>query len=84
MHLRKVIIKIALPKKSGYKLTTHSLSSVYNEANKFEFPDFRVNSGDDLLIFGESGIGKTTLFHLISALLKPKFGKTILGETVCH
>jgi putative ABC transport system ATP-binding protein len=62
-------------------LTTRSLSFEYDEFNRFEFPDLQVDYGSDLLILGESGIGKTTLLHLISGLLKPKTGKISIDGT---
>jgi len=62
-------------------LTTQSLSFEYDEFNRFEFPDLQIDYGSDLLILGESGIGKTTLLHLISGLLKPKKGKISIDGT---
>ena len=62
-------------------LSTHSLSFEYDEFNQFEFPDLELNEGDDLLILGESGIGKTTFLHLISGLLKLKTGKIFIDGT---
>lgn len=63
-------------------LTTDSLSFAYDEQNQFQFPDIKVDDGEDLLILGESGIGKTTLLHLVSGLLKPKIGKITINGTV--
>jgi len=62
-------------------LTTESLSFEYDPANRFEFPDLFLDYGADLLILGESGIGKTTLLHLISGLLRPKSGKVFIDGT---
>lgn len=62
-------------------LTTQSVSFEYNQSNSFEFPDIELSEGSNLLILGESGVGKTTLLHLIGGLLKPKTGKISIGET---
>ncbi|WP_200980119.1 ABC transporter ATP-binding protein [Echinicola sp. 20G] len=62
-------------------ITTRSVSFEYNETNQFEFPDLSVSEGSDLLVLGESGIGKTTFLHLIAGLLKPKTGNIKIGET---
>ncbi|GGF40046.1 ABC transporter ATP-binding protein [Echinicola rosea] len=62
-------------------LITQSVSFEYNKDNQFEFPDLNVPEGTDLLILGESGVGKTTFLHLIAGLLKPKNGSIQIGET---
>ncbi|WP_192349003.1 ABC transporter ATP-binding protein [Algoriphagus sp. Y33] len=59
-------------------LTIQSLSFEYDLYNRFEFPDIQINEGQDLLVFGESGIGKTTYLHLIAGLLKPKTGRILI------
>lgn len=56
-------------------LISHSLSFQYNASNRFEFPDIVLDRGENLLILGESGIGKTTLLHLLAGLLKPASGR---------
>ena len=55
-------------------LKTRALHFTYDERNEFHFPDINLDEGADLLILGESGIGKTTLLHLIAGLLPPKSG----------
>ena len=55
-------------------IKTSALSYQYEKANPIEFPDFEVKSGEDLLILGRSGIGKSTLLHLLAGLLTPKTG----------
>ncbi|WPR76747.1 ABC transporter ATP-binding protein [Algoriphagus sp. NG3] len=62
-------------------LKTNALSFEYDANNRFEFPDLSVEEGADLLILGESGIGKTTFLHLIAGLLPPKTGKIFIDET---
>lgn len=44
------------------------------------FPDIQVERGESLLILGESGCGKTTLLHLLAALLKPSSGKIFVDD----
>lgn len=46
----------------------------YNIDHPITFPDFSYAQGDQALILGESGCGKTTLLHLLSGLLKPRGG----------
>ncbi|WP_268036794.1 ABC transporter ATP-binding protein [Algoriphagus sp. PAP.12] len=60
-------------------LISHSLSFQYNTSNHFEFPDIVLDRGENLLILGESGIGKTTLLHLLAGLLKPASGRIEVG-----
>ncbi len=61
-------------------LSIKSLSFEYDSYNRFEFPDLQVGKREDLLVLGESGIGKTTLLYLIAGLLKPKTGKILIDD----
>jgi putative ABC transport system ATP-binding protein len=55
-------------------IKTESLKFSYDGKKYFDFPDINLDSGKNLLIIGNSGIGKTTLLHLLAGILKPKSG----------
>ena len=55
-------------------IKTESLKFSYDGKKYFEFPDINLDSGENLLIIGNSGIGKTTLLHLLAGILKPESG----------
>ncbi|MEM9857474.1 MAG: ATP-binding cassette domain-containing protein [Bacteroidota bacterium] len=65
-------------------LSTQSLIFAYDQENTFSFPDISLEDGEDLLILGPSGIGKTTLLHLLAGLLLPDTGQVELMGTVLH
>jgi ABC-type lipoprotein export system ATPase subunit len=55
-------------------LKTERLSFSYNSSYIFTFPDILLQQGEDLLILGNSGVGKTTLIQILSGLLSPQSG----------
>lgn len=65
-------------------LKVESLIFNYNHESEFHFPNFELEAGENLLILGNSGIGKTTLLHIIAGLLKPNSGCVTLKGTVLH
>ena len=52
-----------------------------NENHTFRFPDINLKVSEDLLILGKSGIGKTTLLHLLAGILQPIEGTIHINET---
>jgi ABC-type lipoprotein export system ATPase subunit len=62
-------------------LKTESLSFSYDTSHVFDFPDIHLNQGEDLLILGDSGVGKTTLIQILSGLLRPQTGFVELNGT---
>ena len=61
-------------------LKTTDLTFNYNSSTRFKFPDIELNKNDSLLILGESGIGKTTLLHLLAGILSPKKGSVFIND----
>ena len=62
-------------------IKTESLKFSYDGKKYFEFPDINLDSGENLLIIGNSGIGKTTLLHLLAGILKPESGSINISGT---
>lgn len=45
------------------------------------FPDIELGAHEHLLVLGKSGVGKTTLLHLIAGLLRSQHGEISIGKT---
>ncbi|MCH7409113.1 ABC transporter ATP-binding protein [Belliella sp. DSM 111904] len=56
----------------------------YDKGKPFDIPDFQLNAGDQLLILGKSGSGKTTILNILGGLLKPLAGEVRLGDTLIN
>ena len=55
-------------------LITNQLQFQYSNHKIFTFPNIQCEKGDKLLLLGASGVGKTTLLHLLGGLLRPMKG----------
>jgi len=62
-------------------ISVQSLQFAYNGSARFHFPDIAIDQHEHLLVLGASGIGKTTLLHLMAGLLKPRAGKIEINNT---
>ena len=63
-------------------IQTNNLTFQYKQnAPIFNFPNITLGKEENLLVLGKSGVGKTTLLHLLAGLLKPNNG-TVLFNVV--
>lgn len=59
-------------------LSTQELKHQYSSAQRFAFPDLSCNANDTLLVLGRSGVGKTTLLHILAGILTPSTGEVMI------
>lgn len=59
-------------------LKTKSINFRYPSTKTFTIPDLALSGGDELLILGKSGSGKTTVLNILGGLLPPKQGEVII------
>jgi len=62
-------------------LKTNGISHVYDRKLNFNFPDINCDNGQTLLVLGQSGVGKTTLLHILAGILKPSKGQVTIENT---
>jgi putative ABC transport system ATP-binding protein len=55
-------------------IQTHNLTFEYPGGQQFKFPDIHCEENEMMLVLGNSGVGKTTLLHLLGGLLTATTG----------
>ena len=60
------------------KLTTENITVSYEGSITIEDISVKLNKGEIVSILGVSGVGKTTLFNVVSGLIKPDSGAVLL------
>ena len=79
--IKKFRIKSFKKNKPLIKLEKISLS--FGKRQILENINFNINKGEILGMLGPNGVGKSTIFNLITGLIKPNFGSIIIdGENV--
>lgn len=61
-------------------IKTTNILHQYSSQQRFSFPDLNCNTSETLLVLGQSGVGKTTLLHILAGILKPKQGEVIIDN----
>src|SRR5687767_223466 len=62
-------------------LKTSQLTYAYPKQPEMRFPDIECQPNEHALILGPSGVGKTTLLHLLGGILSPSRGEILVGQT---
>lgn len=62
-------------------ISLKSLSHRYPGGHSIAFKDWQINKGDQWLLLGQSGSGKTSLLHMLTGILKPSNGLVTINET---
>ena len=64
-------------------INTQNLSFQYDNEELMSFPDVNCDAGKMMLVLGQSGVGKTTLLHLLSGIIRAKEGSvSIAGQNL--
>ena len=61
-------------------LSTHGLVLQYPNGEKIKYPDIEIKAGEKVLLSGDSGTGKSTLFKMILNEIKPTQGKIVFKD----
>ena len=75
--IKKFRIKSFKDEQTQIELKDISMS--YNKREIFSNLSFKINKGEIMGMLGPNGVGKSTIFYLISGLMKPNYGKVVLN-----
>lgn len=78
LHLKAEFL-LVLPVILTPMLHSTQLSFAYPEGPSFLFPDLHLEAGQELLLLGGSGTGKTTMLHLLAGLRSVQSGSVQLA-----
>ncbi len=73
--LRKKLNDKSSDKIQAYGLKVTGLKVKYDQGETITYPDFTIKKGQKVLLTGDSGTGKSTLFKVLLGQLKPESGQ---------
>ena len=76
--IKKFRIKSFKNKRTAIEFDNVSLA--YGERLILDNINFKINEGQILGMLGPNGVGKSTIFNLITGLISPKSGKILMGD----
>lgn len=62
------------------KLKAKNITKSYNNCNVIQNVNINLDEGEIVSLLGVSGVGKTTVFNILSGLVKPDVGKVFLKD----
>ena len=62
-------------------LKTSEIRHSYKVTQRFTFPEIKCEESSSLMILGKSGVGKTTLLHILGGMFKPLSGDVSINGT---
>jgi len=65
---------------SIYSINICNLSYSFKNGETISYPDITIKKGEKVLLCGDSGVGKSTLFKLILCKLQPTKGKIVFKD----
>ena len=80
--IKKFRIKSFKSSKEVIKLENISLS--YGKRKILENINISINSGEIVGLLGPNGVGKSTIFNLITGLLKPNYGSIKINSNIVN
>ena len=72
--------RITTFKKEKPKISIKNVSFSFNKRQILEDISFMVREGEICGLLGPNGVGKSTVFNIITGLLKPDFGEVEIGQ----
>ena len=68
-------------KKSNPLVSVKKISLSFGKRKILDDVSFNINQGEILGLLGPNGVGKSTIFHLITGLIKPDYGSILFENT---